>query len=171
MKIDFSARKAQSWASGCRGLGIGPQRREMLLGRCRSIFGAGKRLASRLRSPLALGLGVLPERATVDLEFQWLLSEIDRSAAVAEFNGTLILQSGGDGLAGSARRCDLPDRFAASFVWYCPKPIAIAVENTAAAELRIRDVDFASETAELTRNQVLQQAGISVLAQANISTQ
>ncbi|MCA9503148.1 MAG: flagellin, partial [Myxococcales bacterium] len=43
--------------------------------------------------------------------------------------------------------------------------------NTAAAESRIRDVDFASETAELTRNQVLQQAGISVLAQANVSTQ
>ncbi|HPG26557.1 MAG TPA: flagellin [Myxococcota bacterium] len=35
----------------------------------------------------------------------------------------------------------------------------------------MRDVDFASETAELTRNQVLQQAGISVLAQANVSTQ
>ena len=37
--------------------------------------------------------------------------------------------------------------------------------------LGFRDVDFASETAELTRNQVLQQAGISVLAQANVSTQ
>ena len=51
------------------------------------------------------------------------------------------------------------------------RSIAIAVENTTAAESRIRDVDFASETAELTRNQVLQQAGISVLAQANVSTQ
>ncbi len=51
------------------------------------------------------------------------------------------------------------------------RSIAIAVENTAAADSRIRDVDFASETAELTRNQVLQQAGISVLAQANVSTQ
>jgi flagellin len=51
------------------------------------------------------------------------------------------------------------------------RSIAVAVENTTAAESRIRDVDFASETAELTRNQVLQQAGISVLAQANVSTQ
>ena len=51
------------------------------------------------------------------------------------------------------------------------RSIAVAVENTSAAESRIRDVDFASETAELTRNQVLQQAGISVLAQANVSTQ
>lgn len=51
------------------------------------------------------------------------------------------------------------------------RSLAVAQENTTAAESRIRDVDFASETAELTRNQVLQQAGISVLAQANISTQ
>ena len=51
------------------------------------------------------------------------------------------------------------------------RSLAVAQENTTAAESRIRDVDFASETAELTRNQVLQQAGISVLAQANVSTQ
>ena len=47
----------------------------------------------------------------------------------------------------------------------------MSVENTAAAESRIRDVDVASETAILTRNQVMQQAGISVLAQANVSSQ
>jgi len=51
------------------------------------------------------------------------------------------------------------------------RSIRVAIENTSAAESRIRDVDVAAETAELTRNQVLQQAGISVLAQANLSTQ
>ena len=51
------------------------------------------------------------------------------------------------------------------------RSLAIAIENTSAAESRIRDVDFANETAELSRNQVLQQAGVSVLAQANVSTQ
>jgi len=40
-------------------------------------------------------------------------------------------------------------------------------ENLSAARSRIRDADFAAETAELTRNQILQQAGISVLSQAN----
>ncbi len=40
-------------------------------------------------------------------------------------------------------------------------------ENVAAARSRIRDTDFASETAELTRNQIIQQASISVLSQAN----
>jgi flagellin len=40
-------------------------------------------------------------------------------------------------------------------------------ENLIDAESRIRDVDFAVETAELSRNQVFSQAGTSVLAQAN----
>ena len=42
-----------------------------------------------------------------------------------------------------------------------------AVENVSAARSRIRDTDFASETANLTRNQILQQAGTAMLAQAN----
>ena len=45
--------------------------------------------------------------------------------------------------------------------------LAIQVENLSAAESRIRDVDVAYETAQLTRNSILQQASISVLAQSN----
>ena len=44
-------------------------------------------------------------------------------------------------------------------------------ENTSAARSRIMDADFASETAQLARTQILQQAGISVLAQANAQPQ
>jgi flagellin len=44
-------------------------------------------------------------------------------------------------------------------------------ENLSAARSRIRDADFASESAELARTQVLQQAGLSVLAQANARPQ
>ena len=44
-------------------------------------------------------------------------------------------------------------------------------ENLSAARSRIRDADFASETAELTRNQILQQAGIAMLSQANPAPQ
>ena len=40
-------------------------------------------------------------------------------------------------------------------------------ENVTAARSRILDADFAAETANLTRASILQQAGISVLAQAN----
>jgi flagellin len=45
--------------------------------------------------------------------------------------------------------------------------LSIARENLSAAESRIRDVDVAEEAAELTRVNILQQAGASVLAQAN----
>jgi flagellin len=48
--------------------------------------------------------------------------------------------------------------------------LAISIENVSAANSRIRDADVAEESAELTRNNVLMQAGTSVLAQANQST-
>jgi flagellin len=49
--------------------------------------------------------------------------------------------------------------------------INIQVENLVAAESRISDVDVASEMSTLTRNQVLAQAGIAMLAQANAMPQ
>jgi flagellin len=45
--------------------------------------------------------------------------------------------------------------------------IQIASENTTAARSRIMDTDFAAETANLTRSQILQQAGNAMLSQAN----
>jgi len=47
----------------------------------------------------------------------------------------------------------------------------VAIENTTASESRIRDTDMASEMTKFTRSQVLTQAGTSMLAQANQSTQ
>ena len=49
--------------------------------------------------------------------------------------------------------------------------LQIASENLSAAESRIRDVDVAAETAALTKTSILQQAAISILAQANIQPQ
>ncbi|MDX3932282.1 MAG: flagellin [Stenotrophomonas sp.] len=49
--------------------------------------------------------------------------------------------------------------------------LSTSSENMSAARSRIRDTDYASETAELTRNQILQQAGTAMLAQANQSSQ
>jgi len=159
------------------------------------------------------------ERATVDQEFQDLTAEIDRIAAVTQFNGTSILASGGDvtfqigidntssdqitissvnatttsigtnsaavssvssaqtALAAIDSAISQVASLRATFgtvqnrLESAIRSLAVAQENSTAAESRIRDVDFASETAEMTRNQVLQQAGISVLAQANVSSQ
>jgi flagellin len=44
-------------------------------------------------------------------------------------------------------------------------------ENLTAAESQIRDVDFASETAEMAKQQIMQQAGMSVLAQTGQAQQ
>lgn len=45
--------------------------------------------------------------------------------------------------------------------------LATSIENLSAARSRIQDTDFAAETANLTRTQILQQAGVAMLSQAN----
>lgn len=49
--------------------------------------------------------------------------------------------------------------------------LGVSIENIAAANSRIRDVDVAEESARMTRSQILMQAGVSVLAQANSTPQ
>ncbi len=159
------------------------------------------------------------ERASLNLEFQQLISEIDRIANVTQFNGITVLSDGTASVtfqvgvngtsadtitvsgvaatasaigvaslsvssqAGAQGTLDVLDSaigvvasLRATFgttqnrLESTIRSIATAVENISAAESRIRDVDVAVETAALTRNQVLQQAGVSVLAQANVST-
>jgi len=49
--------------------------------------------------------------------------------------------------------------------------LATQIESLTAAESRIRDVDVAFESADLTRNSIIQQAALSILAQANLQPQ
>ncbi len=51
------------------------------------------------------------------------------------------------------------------------RSIADVQENLSAAESRIRDLDVATETADLSRNTIMQQAAVSVLSQANTQPQ
>lgn len=51
------------------------------------------------------------------------------------------------------------------------KSAQVAAENADASRSRIQDADFATETASLAKSQILQQAGISVLSQANAMPQ
>jgi flagellin len=50
---------------------------------------------------------------------------------------------------------------------YTISNLANIQENVSASRSRIQDTDFAVETAQMTKNQILQQAGTSILAQAN----
>lgn len=49
--------------------------------------------------------------------------------------------------------------------------VAIGAENLQASESRIRDTNMAKEMSEMTKNQILSQAGISMVAQANMASQ
>ncbi len=91
------------------------------------------------------------------------LSEID----VSTFEGATAALTAIDNAIGSiaSQRADLgaiQNRMESTV-----SNLAITSENLSAANSRIQDADFAAETAELSRTQVLQQAGISILSQAN----
>jgi flagellin len=50
---------------------------------------------------------------------------------------------------------------------YAAASLSTTAQNVAAANSQIRDVDVASETSTMSKSQILMQAGVSVLAQAN----
>ena len=161
------------------------------------------------------------ERQFLNVEFDQLVSEIDRIADGTEFNGTQLLSGTGsvldfqvgtrndshiDRLSFDASKADantaalginltsVADKASAqnslsaidsaivsvsamradfgaiqNRLQSTIGNIAVSVENLSAANSRIRDVDVAEETSELTRNNILLQAGTAVLAQANQS--
>ena len=49
--------------------------------------------------------------------------------------------------------------------------LSVALENVTATESYIRDANMAAETSDYTKNQILVQAGVAVLAQANVMSQ
>jgi flagellin len=163
------------------------------------------------------------ERQFLNVEYDQLVSEIDRIADGTEFNGTQLLSGTGsildfqvgtrndpniDRLSFDASKADanaaalgvnltsVADKASAqnslsaidsaivsisamradfgavqNRLQSTISNLAVSVENMSAANSRIRDVDVAEETAELTKNNILLQAGSSVLAQANQSAQ
>ncbi|MCY3000709.1 MAG: flagellin [Planctomycetota bacterium] len=158
------------------------------------------------------------DRATLDTEFQALVTEIDRVATQTTFNGVNLLDGSTTSLSvqvgvnsGETIGLSLSDSSstglslgsvdvtsdtnASSALATIDSAIATVAssrgtlgaaqnrlssaissilntrENLSAAESRIRDGDVAIETADLTRNSILQQAAVSVLAQANTQPQ
>jgi len=161
------------------------------------------------------------ERQFLNVEYDQLVSEIDRIADGSEFNGTNLLNGTGvlldfqvgtrndpnvDRLTFDASKADansaaigvnltsVADKASAqnslsaldqaivsvsamradfgaiqNRLQSTMNNVAISIENLSAANSRVRDVDVAEESAELTRNNVMLQAGTSVLAQANQS--
>jgi len=158
------------------------------------------------------------DRATLDTEFQALITEIDRVASDTTFNGVALLDGTTSSLdiqvgidSGDTISVGLADSTTTALgiggLGVTTTALASAAlatidtavntvstnrgalgaaqnrlnsvissisnvrENLSAAESRIRDVDVAAETADLTRNSILQQAAVSVLSQANVQPQ
>jgi len=158
------------------------------------------------------------ERAYINTETTQLVSELDRIAQTAEFNGTKLLNTGGTTLdfqIGIRNSTSGFDRISIATTDVSASTLGVSslslstkasaqaalatidtalgtvssaratfgaagnrfemvvstvqsfAESLSAANSRIRDVDVAEETARLSRTQILTQAGVSVLAQAN----
>jgi flagellin len=159
------------------------------------------------------------ERQFLNVEYDQLVSEIDRIAEGTEFNGTQLLAGVGsildfqvgtrnnpeiDRISFDASKADansialgvnltsVADKASAqnalsaidqaivsvnamradfgavqNRLQSTVANIQVSIENMSAANSRIRDVDVAEETSEMTKNNILLQAGSSVLAQAN----
>jgi flagellin len=86
-----------------------------------------------------------------------LTSQENAQAAIASVQGNLDTVNGARATFGAAQ-----NRFEAVVA-----NLQIASENISASRGRIIDADFAAETANLSRTQILQQAGVAMLAQAN----
>jgi flagellin len=87
-------------------------------------------------------------------------TQIGASYSIATIDGALETVSGIRGSLGT-----LQNRLA-----YSVSNLMKVTEYTIGARSRIQDADFAAETARLAKAQVLQQAGASMLSQANAST-
>ena len=162
------------------------------------------------------------DAATLDNEFQALISEVDRIAGSTRFNTLNLLngsisapvtfQIGADTVSGtdtlgvtfatttsaslSISAASITTASAASTAIglidtaldtvsnfrgdlgavqnrldHTIRSLQSTSENLSAANSRIKDVDIASETANLTRDTILQQAAIGILAQANVQPQ
>ncbi|MHB8079050.1 MAG: flagellin N-terminal helical domain-containing protein [Candidatus Krumholzibacteriia bacterium] len=108
---------------------------------------------------LQLGAGMRADDLNLDT-----VNILDADAALAAITAV----SDATGLV-SAQRADFGS--AQNRLESTIRNIAMSVENLSAANSRIRDVDIAAETSAMTAMQILQQAGVAVLAQANATPQ
>jgi flagellin len=113
---------------------------------------SGQTIGISLTSNTAASLGVSALSTTTMTNAQAALATLDTAINSVNTNR---------GNLGAAQ-----NRIQSSF-----RSILVARENLSAAESRIRDVDVAYETADLTRNSIMQQAAVSVLSQANVQPQ
>jgi len=116
-------------------------------------------LSSSTDDQIAVALSDATDTAarSIDTASVSLATATDAQAALSALDTAIETISGVRGTFGAAQ-----NRLSVTV-----NNLATQRENISAANSRIRDVDVAAETVEMTRTQILMQAGVSVLAQAN----
>lgn len=108
-----------------------------------------------------IGLGTTVAKDTGTLDGVDVLSVANSEAAINRVDSALTVVSDLRSSFGA-----IQNRFESTIA-----NLQAVSENLAASRSRIQDADFAAETAALTKAQILQQAGVSVLSQANAQPQ
>lgn len=132
--------------------------------------------AQTLRVQVGIGTDATTSAVSIDLTQAMSASALDLTAGVLVITGTngnaarnaigRITDATGVVSSMRANFGAAQNRFETSI-----RNIGMTAENLAAANSRIRDVDVALETSTMTSLQILQQAGVSILAQANMTSQ
>ena len=128
-----------------------------------------------LEVQVGIGTDAATSAVSIDLNQAMSAQALDLTATITSITGTngdgarmaigLITEATGVVSSMRANFGAAQNRFETSI-----RNIGMTAENLAAANSRIRDVDIAKETSRMTSYQILQQAGVSMLAQANMSS-
>ena len=129
-----------------------------------------------LEVQVGIGTDAATSAVSIDLNQAMSAQALDLTAVITSITGTngdrardaigLITEATGVVSSMRANFGAAQNRFETSI-----RNIGMTAENLAAANSRIRDVDVALETSTMTSLQILQQAGVSILAQANMTSQ
>jgi flagellin len=129
-----------------------------------------------LEVQVGIGTDAATSAVSIDLNQAMSAQALDLTATFTSITGTngdgarmaigLITEATGVVSSMRANFGAAQNRFETSI-----RNIGMTAENLAAANSRIRDVDVALETSTMTSLQILQQAGVSILAQANMTSQ
>jgi flagellin len=121
------------------------------------VGGGGSAAALGFSSGVATGLSTVAGGATATLANQNVLSVAGANSTISSVDAALATVSAFQSQLGA-----IQNRFTAAV-----GNLQSTAQNLTQSRSTIQDADFAAETANLTKSQVLEQAGISVLAQAN----
>jgi flagellin len=121
------------------------------------VGGGGSTAALGFSSGVATGLSTVAGGATATLANQNVLTVAGANSTISSVDSALATVSAFQSQLGA-----IQNRFTAAV-----SNLQSTAQNLTQSRSTIQDADFAAETANLTKSQVLEQAGISVLAQAN----